>query len=100
GTSVNDRDLRSVQLNQAIIHSHTYQRGQNMFYRAHFGAVILQGGSPGSVGNEVAICLDNGPAGEVNTLKLKAKTRIRRTKGHIHIDPGMKAGSRNTDFLT
>ena len=47
-----------------------------MLYRAYFGIAFLQGCSPRSIGNQVAISLDNRLSGQVNALKLKTKAGI------------------------
>src|SRR6202000_711541 len=59
GAAVNNGDLRSVDLNQAIVHTHPYQAGQDVLDGTDLGPIVFEGRSPGSVRDKVTIRLDH-----------------------------------------
>ncbi len=70
-----------------------------MFHGTDLCAVAFQGGASAHIGDQVAVCLDDGLSGEVGSLKLDAIARIGGLQGEFGQDARVKTGSLNGNGL-
>ena len=87
--AVDDGDLGTVDFHQAIVDAHSNQRRQDMFDRADLGAIVFERRTPGRIGYQITISLDDRLARQVNPLELEAEPRIGGFQRHVDFDAGM-----------